>query len=182
MSGYDDRDSYRRSPERGGDRGYGDDRGGDRGGYGGDRGGDRGGYGGDRGGYGGDRGGYGGDRGGYGGGRGGDRGGYGGDRGGYGGGDRFGSGDLGGSLRRLDWERERQDLPPFEKNFYYEHPNVKARSVDEVKAFLKEGRLTLAGTQIPRPVTNFEEAGFPEFIDNAIKKAGFEKPSSIQCQ
>jgi ATP-dependent RNA helicase DDX5/DBP2 len=81
-----------------------------------------GGYGGGGGGYGGGGGGgYGGGGGGYGGGGGG---GYGG--GGFGGGGG-GGGGLGANLREIrDWDLAK--LPTFDKNFYYEHPDVTARS------------------------------------------------------
>jgi len=38
------------------------------------------------------------------------------------------------------------------------------------------------GRGIPRPVTTFEEAGFPEYILNTIKLQGFSAPSPIQAQ
>jgi ATP-dependent RNA helicase DDX5/DBP2 len=38
------------------------------------------------------------------------------------------------------------------------------------------------GQGIPRPVTTFEEAGFPDYILTTIKAQGFTAPSPIQCQ
>ncbi|CAE6494936.1 unnamed protein product [Rhizoctonia solani] len=120
------------------------------------------------GGYGG--GGGGGSGGGYGGG------GYGG--GSYGGGDRMGG--LGGGLRSVDWAS--QTLTKFEKNFYREHPKVSARSDAEIADFRKQKEMKVQGRDIPRPVTTFEEAGFPDYILTTIKMQGFTSPSPIQCQ
>ena len=97
------------------------------------------------GGYGGGRS-YGGGGGGYGGGGG--RGGYGGGGGGYGGGgDRMGR--LGDNLRNIDWDLSQ--LPKFEKNFYMEHPTVKARTDAEVAESRKRDEITVIGPNIPKP-------------------------------
>ena len=42
--------------------------------------------------------------------------------------------------------------------------------------------LQVSGRNIPRPVTTFEEAGFPDYILSTIKAQGFTSPSPIQCQ
>jgi len=38
------------------------------------------------------------------------------------------------------------------------------------------------GRNIPRPVTNFEEVGFPDYLLTTIKQQGFSEPTPIQCQ
>lgn len=147
--------------------------GGGRGGYGGGRGGpssygNGGGYGG---GYGGNDS-YGGERG-YGGGY---AGGY---AGGYGGsGDRMSN--LGSNLGAVDWNSV--DLVPFEKNFYVEDERVANRSEREVQEFRADKQMTIQGQNVPKPVTSFDEAGFPEYILSEIKKMGFSSPSAIQAQ
>lgn len=99
-------------------------------------------------------GGYGG--GGYGGGGGGFGGGGGGFGGGFGHGQ--GRGDLDSiSLRKPDFS----NLPPFEKNFYYEHPAVTARTAAEVEAYRQSRQIHVYGEGVPKPVTTFEEASFP---------------------
>ncbi|GAB7322617.1 hypothetical protein MBLNU13_g03528t1 [Cladosporium sp. NU13] len=115
---------------------------------------------------------YGGRDGGYGGGRGG-RGGYGG-----GGGDRMG--ELGANLKQQQWDVS--TLPKFEKSFYKEDPAVTARSQADVDKFRADNHMTLAGTDIPRPVETFDEAGFPAYVLNEVKAAGFAKPTAIQSQ
>lgn len=42
--------------------------------------------------------------------------------------------------------------------------------------------MQILGRGIPRPVTTFEEAGFPEYILSTIRAQGFTEPSPIQCQ
>lgn len=112
-----------------------------------------GGYGGGGGGYSsGGGGGYGG--GGYGGG------GYGGGgRGGFGGGGG-GSGDLGSNLdSNIKWDLS--TLPVFEKNFYYEHPDVTKRSPQEYEDWKRKHDITVLGKGVPTCVYTFEEASFP---------------------
>ncbi|RSH86677.1 ATP-dependent RNA helicase dbp2 [Apiotrichum porosum] len=156
------------------------------GGYGGGYGGGGGGYGGGGGGYGGGGGGYGGGGGGYGGGGGFGGGGYGGGFGGEysrsqyssGGGDRMNN--LGAGLRNIDWNTT--ELAKFEKNFYIEDKRVTARSDEEINEFRKEKDMRIQGNNVPRPITTFDEAGFPEYIMSEIRAMGFEAPSPIQCQ
>ena len=113
-------------------------------------------------------------------------GGYGGGGGGYGGGGYGGGGGFGGGdqldnlqLQKQDWSK---DLTEFTKDFYVEHPNVVARSEADVMAFRKENEMTIEGTDIPKPVTSFEEASFPDYVLKEIQKAGYEKPTPIQAQ
>ncbi|POM66725.1 ATP-dependent RNA helicase DBP2 [Phytophthora palmivora] len=143
------------------------------GGYGGSRGGGGGGYGG--GGYGGGGGGYGGGGGGYGGG------GYGGGRGGGGGGGFGGGGDLGSNLdTHIQWDLSK--LPVFEKNFYYEHPDVSKRSEQEYEQWKRDNQIIVAGKGVPKCVLSFEEASFPDYVLEEVVRLGFDKPTPIQCQ
>jgi ATP-dependent RNA helicase DDX5/DBP2 len=164
----------------GGGNGYGGGRG-DRGGHGGggygrDRGdrGDRNGYGGGGGGYGGGRSnGFHGNGNGYGGGGGG--GGYG---GGAGGGDRMSA--LGAGLKHQEWDVN--TMPKFEKDFYKEHTDVATRSDAEVEVFRTKHQMTIAGSDVPRPVETFDEAGFPRYVMDEVKAQGFPAPTAIQSQ
>lgn len=153
--------SYDRGYNAGGNGGYRVERGGDRGGYKADNGfsGGRGGFRGGRGGRGGS---FGGDRG-FGGGFGGDR-----------------MGNLGDNLVKQEWDLE--SLPRFEKNFYVEHEIVRNRSDQEVDAFRKTHDMTCNGTDIPKPIEEFDEAGFPSYVLDEVKAQGFAKPTAIQCQ
>jgi len=89
-------------------------------------------------------------------------------------------GGLGSGLQKQNWDAS--SLAKFEKNFYVEHPAVAARSDREVAEYRKEHAMTIYGPNVPKPITGFLEAGFPDYILAEIKKAGFAKPSPIQCQ
>ncbi|OLN82720.1 ATP-dependent RNA helicase dbp2 [Colletotrichum chlorophyti] len=145
------------------------------GGYGGGRGG--GGYGG---GYGGgrDRGDRGGRDGGYGGGSYSNGNGYGG--GGYGGGGGDRMNNLGAGLRTQQWDLSA--LPKFEKSFYKEHEEVANRSPADVEAFRRKHQMAVAGTDVPKPVETFDEAGFPRYVMDEVKAQGFPAPTAIQSQ
>eukprot|EP00210_Caulerpa_lentillifera_P001305 g1256.t3 len=73
-------------------------------------------------------------------------------------------------------------LPPFEKKFYHEHPTVTARSPDEVAKYRSQKTIHVSGHGVPKPVTNFEEASFPVYVLNEVKRAGFVEPTAIQAQ
>ncbi|KAL5448596.1 ATP-dependent RNA helicase dbp2 [Paraphaeosphaeria minitans] len=108
-------------------------------------------------------------------------GGYGGDRrgGGFGGGgDRMSN--LGDGLQTQNWDLE--TMPKFEKSFYKEDPAVTNRDETEVAAFRKEKEITVQGKNVPRPVTTFDEAGFPSYVMSEVKAQGFPHPTAIQSQ
>lgn len=85
-------------------------------------------------------------------------------------------------LVRPNWEQELPNLPTFEKNFYIEHDSVKNRDESEVAQFRKENEMTISGHDIPKPITTFDEAGFPDYVLSEVKAEGFDKPTAIQCQ
>ncbi|XP_028395147.1 ATP-dependent RNA helicase dbp2-like [Dendronephthya gigantea] len=122
-------------------------------------------------------GGYGSGSGGYGSG-GGSYGGYGGG-GGYGGKkDKFSQ--PGANLRKPKWDLN--NMPKFEKNFYKEHPNVQNLSQAEVEEYRKSKEMTLSGRGVPRPVKNFSEMLFPDYITGELTRMGFVEPTPIQAQ
>lgn len=86
----------------------------------------------------------------------------------------------GDSLKKRIWRPE--ELVPVQKNFYVEHPNVAARQEADVYAYREENKMILQGTGIPKPVTNFHEANFPESIMFQIQKNAWETPTAIQAQ
>lgn len=51
--------------------------------------------------------------------------------------------------------------PEFDKDFYHEHPDVKARTDEDIKTFRKEKEIHIEGKGVPKPVTSFVEASFP---------------------
>jgi len=126
------------------------------------------------------------------GGRGSDRNSYNNNDGGYGNnggfGGRGGNGGRGGRFNESvelvapNWDVELPNLPSFEKNFYVEHENVRNRDDAEIGQFRKENEMTITGDNIPKPITTFDEAGFPDYVLEEVKAEGFEKPTGIQCQ
>lgn len=88
--------------------------------------------------------------------------------------------NLGAGLKQQNWDISA--LPKFEKSFYKEHPEVAARTQKEVDDFRKEFQITVHGPDVPKPVTTFDEAGFPSYVMNEVKAQGFEKPTAIQSQ
>lgn len=89
--------------------------------------------------------------------------------------------NLGGRLNmNIQWDLN--SLPVFEKNFYMEHPEVSKITDEEVKAIRKAHDMTVVGDNIPKPVRTFDEASFPAYVLDEVRKLGFEKPTPIQMQ
>jgi hypothetical protein len=107
-------------------------------------------------------------------------GGGGGGFGGAGGGGFGGGSNLGATLGNIDFAK--QELVPFEKNFYLEHPDVSARSDQEAEAWRASKQIVIRGSDIPKPVLTFEEASMPEYVLSEVIKCGFDKPTAIQSQ
>ncbi|CAI8021536.1 Probable ATP-dependent RNA helicase DDX43, partial [Geodia barretti] len=141
---------------------------------------------------------------GFGGGGGGRSGGFGSGFGRGGGGFSSGGGDGGGGgsggFVKIDWgalnaSRAQAEIekwkgaPPINKMFYREDPEVAGLSSAQVEDIwlsmndLKVTGLSGESRAIPNPVTTFQQAfsNYPEILDE-ITKAGFQKPTPIQCQ
>jgi ATP-dependent RNA helicase DDX5/DBP2 len=87
---------------------------------------------------------------------------------------------LGANLKVQTWDMD--TMPKFEKSFYKEDPAVTARSDREVADFRKLKEISIQGKGVPRPVHNFDEAGFPNYVMNEVKAQGFAEPTAIQSQ
>lgn len=94
--------------------------------------------------------------------------------------DGYGADDFGGALRQINWSQE--TLPEFQKNFYHEHPDVSNMASHQVEEFRREHQMFVTGTNVPKPVSSFYHANFPDYLLDAIRRAGFDKPTAIQCQ
>ncbi|KAJ6612241.1 P-loop containing nucleoside triphosphate hydrolase protein [Mycena sp. CBHHK59/15] len=88
--------------------------------------------------------------------------------------------NLGGSLRQIDWATTK--IEHFEKNFYLEDKKVKERSEKEIEDFKRSKEIKVQGRGVPRPVSSFDECGFPEYLMTSIRAQGFAAPTPIQCQ
>jgi ATP-dependent RNA helicase DDX5/DBP2 len=79
-------------------------------------------------------------------------------------------------------------LPKFTKDFYMEHPDVVARSAAVVDAFRAKNEIVVSdgsgtgGPGIPKPCETFEEASFPDYVLDCVKRQGYSSPTPIQSQ
>lgn len=73
-------------------------------------------------------------------------------------------------------------MEKFEKNFYIEDKKVSARSDREIEEFRRTKEIKVQGRNVPRPISSFEEAGFPQYLMTSIRAQGFSSPTPIQCQ
>lgn len=90
------------------------------------------------------------------------------------------SGGVGNTLQKPDWQYE--NLKPLKKDFYNVHPNVLARSTQEIELYRQEKQITVKGDKVPDPIQYFEEGNFPEYVMRMINKCGFHEPTAIQAQ
>ncbi|VDI39805.1 putative ATP-dependent RNA helicase DDX5 [Mytilus galloprovincialis] len=112
------------------------------------------------------------------GGRGGGGGGFGGRGGSFGGGQRNKNDQPGANLHKPKWDMGR--LMTFEKNFYKEHPNVSARQQHEIMTYYTSKQISVKGNNLPKPVLQFEEATFPDYVMQSIQRQNWERPTAIQ--
>jgi len=84
---------------------------------------------------------------------------------GYGGGGRGGRHGGGGPKGELDNialpKQDFGNLVPFEKNFYFENPSIRALSEHEVVMYRTRREITVEGHDVPKPIRLFHEANFP---------------------
>uniref|UniRef100_A0A914LHU4 RNA helicase n=2 Tax=Meloidogyne TaxID=189290 RepID=A0A914LHU4_MELIC len=97
---------------------------------------------------------------------------------GYGGNRMTKNSFAGNKLRPVDWNKHQ--LPEIKKDLYKEHENVTNRELDAIKEWLKENECIIRGQEVPRPIFEFIESGFPEPIINLLLN-NYESPMSIQC-
>ena len=88
--------------------------------------------------------------------------------------------NVGSSLRAPHWDVSR--LTPFEKNFYQPSPVVQARQEHEIQAYRTSKEITCTGSNVPRPVFNFNEMTFPMDIMQTLARQGWAEPTPIQAQ
>eukprot|EP00850_Spirogloea_muscicola_P002273 SM000008S22362 [mRNA] locus=s8:1237126:1241861:- [translate_table: standard] len=71
---------------------------------------------------------------------------------------------------------------PFRKNFYIEVKEMTRWPQVEVDAYRKGLELKIHGKEVPKPIKTWPQTGLSSKILDVLKKAGFEKPMSIQAQ
>jgi ATP-dependent RNA helicase DDX5/DBP2 len=59
---------------------------------------------------------------------------------------------------------------------------VAARSEAQVDRYRQEDKIQVFGKHVPKPAQAFDEVGFPSYLRDELKKAGFPRPTPIQSQ
>ncbi|XP_075384892.1 putative ATP-dependent RNA helicase DDX59 isoform X2 [Tenrec ecaudatus] len=80
--------------------------------------------------------------------------------------------------------RADSDPDPLQGAFYTykEHPFIVNLQEDQVEHLKQQLGIVIQGQEVPRPIVEFEHAGFPEALNHNLKKAGYEVPTPIQMQ
>ncbi|XP_023144473.2 probable ATP-dependent RNA helicase DDX17 isoform X2 [Amphiprion ocellaris] len=89
-------------------------------------------------------------------------------------------GNPGDRLRKKRWDLD--ELPKFEKNFYSEHLEVQRMSQYDVEEYRRKKEITVRGSGCPKPVTNFHQAQFPQYVIDVLMQQNFKEPTAIQAQ
>nr|XP_019960941.1 PREDICTED: probable ATP-dependent RNA helicase DDX17 isoform X1 [Paralichthys olivaceus] len=89
-------------------------------------------------------------------------------------------GNPGDRLRKKRWDLD--ELPKFEKNFYNEHPEVQRMSQYDLEEYRRKKEITIRGSGCPKPVTNFHQAHFPQYVMDVLMQQNFKEPTAIQAQ
>ena len=87
----------------------------------------------------------------------------------------------GDSLRKPSWDS--YNLVPFEKNFYSPHSEILNANPRDVERYRHEKEITIMrGNNVPSPITSFEAAGLPDYVQKEIENQKFSAPTPIQAQ
>eukprot|EP00268_Persea_americana_P021922 TRINITY_DN2180_c0_g1_i10.p1 TRINITY_DN2180_c0_g1~~TRINITY_DN2180_c0_g1_i10.p1 ORF type:complete len:506 (-),score=78.75 TRINITY_DN2180_c0_g1_i10:498-2015(-) len=106
---------------------------------------------------------------------------------GFGSGSGRGGGGAAGSGKGSDGpaalsKQDLDGLTPFEKNFYIEPPSVASMTEADVEGYRRRRQITVEGRDVPKPIKEFSDAGFPEYVMQEVLRAGFVEPTPIQAQ
>ncbi|GFR08815.1 probable ATP-dependent RNA helicase DDX5 [Trichonephila clavata] len=74
------------------------------------------------------------------------------------------------------------DLQPVLKYFYVEHSNVANRSIEDVELYRKNLNISVIGSDVPNPITSFEELCLPDDLKKVVLEQGYSEPTPIQAQ
>lgn len=83
------------------------------------------------------------------------------------------------NLRAVRWDQVK--LEDFQKNFFSPASSVLSRSRADVCQYLDKNEITVIGKNIPAPILQFDESGFPSCFLDEIAHQGFNEPTSIQA-
>ena len=70
--------------------------------------------------------------------------------------------NLGDNLRSIKWDMA--SLAPITKDFYSDDKAVAARTEREITEFRREKEIQVFGRAVPKPVENFAEVNFPDYV------------------
>lgn len=74
------------------------------------------------------------------------------------------------------------DLQPVQKDFYVEHSDVAKRSVEDIESYRENLNISVIGSDVPNPITSFEELCLPDNLKTAFLEQGYFEPTPIQAQ
>ncbi|CAL1299602.1 unnamed protein product [Larinioides sclopetarius] len=84
------------------------------------------------------------------------------------------------NLRKAEYDLD--SMQPIEKNFYAEHLNISNKSEAEIDEYRNSLDMIVRGRDVPRPIRDFYEGNFPDYINHSLMQQNFEKPTPIQSQ
>ncbi|XP_028713366.1 probable ATP-dependent RNA helicase DDX59 [Peromyscus leucopus] len=65
---------------------------------------------------------------------------------------------------------------------YKEHPFIVTLREDQIETLKQQLGISVQGQDVARPIIDFEHCGFPETLNQNLKKSGYEVPTPIQMQ
>ncbi|CAH6787722.1 Ddx59 [Phodopus roborovskii] len=65
---------------------------------------------------------------------------------------------------------------------YREHPFIVTLREDQIETLKQQLGISVQGQEVARPIIDFEHCGFPETLNQNLKKSGYEVPTPIQMQ
>ncbi|XP_052593040.1 probable ATP-dependent RNA helicase DDX59 isoform X3 [Peromyscus californicus insignis] len=65
---------------------------------------------------------------------------------------------------------------------YKEHPFIVTLREDQIETLKQQLGISVQGQEVARPIVDFEHCGFPETLNQNLKKSGYEVPTPIQMQ
>eukprot|EP00794_Sanderia_malayensis_P003420 gene3420-3911_t len=74
------------------------------------------------------------------------------------------------------------DYPPFESNFYEEHPDITASSSHGISLLREKLGIKVLGANPVRPAISFAHFGFDQYLMSSIRKSEYSQPTQIQAQ
>ena len=85
------------------------------------------------------------------------------------------------NLRKPRWDNF--TLVPFDKHFYNPSPNLVNADPREVEKYRADKEITIVrGQNVPNPINNFADGGFPDYVMKEVERQGFKEPTAIQAQ